>query len=170
MVPTASFVCRIDNAVTGYDGGDCCDCTCVSTTAYTCGDSGYDCVDPDSSCDVDYVEAGTKTTVTASANAYDERPGADSDSNGCFMDGCEPSLTRDGITDDVESRWSCAAKIVPGELECAIDFIFEDPQDIKDVQVSFYKGDERSRSLQVRRRRGASPNIWFVVTFENTAL
>lgn len=30
----------------GYDGGDCCKDTCVSSS-YTCGDAGYDCKDPD---------------------------------------------------------------------------------------------------------------------------
>lgn len=36
----------------GYDGGDCCECTCVSA-AYTCGDSthgGYACIDPSAAC------------------------------------------------------------------------------------------------------------------------
>ena len=30
-----------------YDKGDCCAPTCVSTSTNTCGESGYDCVDPD---------------------------------------------------------------------------------------------------------------------------
>ena len=43
----------------GYDGGDCCECTCVSTDEYTCGDDnhgGFACVDPGASCvqDDDY--------------------------------------------------------------------------------------------------------------------
>lgn len=41
----------------GYDGGDCCDCTCVSTAQTTCGEEGigFDCRDPDASC----VDKGT---------------------------------------------------------------------------------------------------------------
>lgn len=37
----------------GYDGGDCCQCTCVDTEEYTCGDhghGGYACLDPSASC------------------------------------------------------------------------------------------------------------------------
>ena len=37
----------------GYDGGDCCECTCVSTDAFTCGDidlGGFSCVDPSAPC------------------------------------------------------------------------------------------------------------------------
>ena len=34
----------------GYDGGDCCACTCVDGTDYSCGDSGYDCQDPTAGC------------------------------------------------------------------------------------------------------------------------
>ena len=28
------------------DGGDCCATTCISTDSYTCGDAGYECLDP----------------------------------------------------------------------------------------------------------------------------
>lgn len=35
----------------GYDGGDCCECTCVDTEMYTCGDyGGFACLDPSASC------------------------------------------------------------------------------------------------------------------------
>ena len=38
----------------GYDGGDCCICTCFVTPTRACGDDGeYDCVDPGASCDID---------------------------------------------------------------------------------------------------------------------
>lgn len=38
-----------NNADCGYDGGDCCSCTCVDGE-YTCGTNGYDCQDPSSDC------------------------------------------------------------------------------------------------------------------------
>ncbi|CAM9621229.1 unnamed protein product, partial [Laminaria digitata] len=43
------------NPVTGYDGGDCCECTCVDTVEYTCSDHGsrgssFACVDPSALC------------------------------------------------------------------------------------------------------------------------
>lgn len=37
----------------GYDGGDCCECTCVNTANYTCGSDhhgGYACLDPSAPC------------------------------------------------------------------------------------------------------------------------
>ena len=39
--------------MTGYDGGDCCQCTCVSTDLFTCGnedDGGFACIDPSAEC------------------------------------------------------------------------------------------------------------------------
>ena len=98
-----------------------------------------------------YVEAGTKTNVFVSANAYDSRPGRATGGNGCMDGGCAPELTRDGITADVESRWSCNPSIVPDGGLCVIEFVVEAPQDIMNVQVAFWRGDERTRTLEVRR-------------------
>ncbi|CAM9483758.1 unnamed protein product [Ascophyllum nodosum] len=36
-----------NNAQCGWDGGDCCECTCQSTSEYHCGIVGYSCEDPD---------------------------------------------------------------------------------------------------------------------------
>ncbi|CAM9810371.1 unnamed protein product, partial [Ectocarpus sp. 12 AP-2014] len=45
----------------GYDGGDCCECTCV-TAEWTCGeDSDFICQDPDAEC---FVE-GSSTSVSS---------------------------------------------------------------------------------------------------------
>jgi hypothetical protein len=30
-----------------YDNGDCCEETCVSSSSFSCGDNGYNCLDPD---------------------------------------------------------------------------------------------------------------------------
>ena len=134
----------------GYDGGDCCECTCVSTSEYSCGDhDGYDCIDPSSPCINGYVQAATKTTIYVSANAYDTRPSQNYNMVGCAQHGCEPKLTRDGVSADTESRWSCAQSIVPDGGLCKIMFKFEIPQDIMEVQVAFWKGDARSRTLEV---------------------
>lgn len=147
------YICVHCNArFSDYDGGDCCECDCVSTDEFTCGDvvtGGFDCVDPNSPCVDGLVDAGTKTVVTVSTNAYDTRPGADSNDIGCNLDGCLPELARDGNNDDIESRWSCARKIVVEDDACEITFDLQDAQDIKDVQVSFWKKDIRMRKLQV---------------------
>ncbi|CAM9194446.1 unnamed protein product, partial [Laminaria digitata] len=37
----------------GYDGGDCCECTCVDTDTFNCGDEefgGFACLDPSAPC------------------------------------------------------------------------------------------------------------------------
>lgn len=46
--------------LSGYDGGDCCECTCVSTVDFTCGSEdhgGFACVDPSAPCvnDDDFI-------------------------------------------------------------------------------------------------------------------
>lgn len=131
----------------GYDGGDCCECTCANTEEYTCGDNGeFDCVDPRSLCA--HVEVGTKTSVAVSANAYDTR--GNSAGVGCGSSGCEPALARDGDAEGAESRWSCAQKIVPDGALCEITFTFGEPQDIKGSQIAFLNGDDRTRSVEVR--------------------
>lgn len=102
--------------------------------------------------DADYVEAGTKTTIDVTASAYDDRPGESGGDVGCGEDGCLPGLAHDGIgEEDLESRWSCAKDIVPDGGQCEIKFAFGSPQNIVDVQVAFWKGDERTRTLKVRR-------------------
>ncbi|CAM9148964.1 unnamed protein product [Ascophyllum nodosum] len=35
-----------NRAECGYDGGDCCESTCVDGPYFTCGEFGYDCIDP----------------------------------------------------------------------------------------------------------------------------
>lgn len=53
--------------------------------------------------------------------------------------------------EDVQSRWSCSEQIVPYGGQCEITFEFEEAQDIMGMAVSFWKGDERQRSLKVKR-------------------
>ena len=102
------------------------------------------------------VEVGTKTEVEVTSTAHDVRPGRSSTMNGCGIeggDGCDGALTRDGVHDDIESRWSCAPKLVTGGGACQIVYTFAEPQDIVDIQVAFRKANERVRTLQVRRFR-----------------
>ncbi|CAN0432849.1 unnamed protein product, partial [Ectocarpus sp. 8 AP-2014] len=53
--------------LTGYDGGDCCQCDCVDGDYYECGDSGYACIDESSSCvdDDDYDPDAENTCFEA---------------------------------------------------------------------------------------------------------
>lgn len=123
----------------------------MSTSDVICGDDGgFDCIDPESSCSDILVDAGTKTSISVSTNTYDTRTGEASGDVGCGEHGCRPELTLDGSV-GMESRWACAQSLNPGGGLCEIRFVFEDPQDIMEVQVAFYRGSERSRTLQVRK-------------------
>ena len=125
----------------------------MSTGEFTCGGNrNYDCIDSSSSCVGGYVLAGTKTTIGVSANAFDTRPGGAS-GDSCGGDGCSPDRSIDGIIHDIASRWSCEHDFVSDGQPCQIEFVFDDPQDIMEVQVAFWKGEERSRTLEVSRTR-----------------
>ena len=100
----------------------------------------------------DAVVVGTKTEVSVTATAYDVRPGASSGDVGCGEfggDGCAPQNTLDGIASAVESRWSCSSKLVEDEGPCQIEYTFAEPQNVVDIMVAFWKGDERIRTLKV---------------------
>lgn len=97
-------------------------------------------------------EVGTMTEVNISTTAHDTRPGSSSGDVGCGEadgDGCAAANTHDGIISDIESRWSCATMLVPDEGPCQIAFSFADPQDIVNIQVAFWEGNERTRTLDV---------------------
>ena len=98
------------------------------------------------------VEVGTKTEVGVSATAYDTRAGTSNGEVGCGEvggDGCAPQNTRDGIISDIESRWSCSPKLLGDNGLCQIEYNFAEPQDIVDIQVAFWQGGERTRTLKV---------------------
>lgn len=40
-----------NNKECGFDGGDCCECTCVDSLDHVCGSHGYDCRDPGAACE-----------------------------------------------------------------------------------------------------------------------
>ena len=99
------------------------------------------------------VEVGTKTEVGVTATGYDARAGMYGFDAGCGEaggEGCVPANTRDGIASEVESRWSCASKLVENDGPCQIEYTFAQPQDIVGIQVAFWKGSERVRTLRVR--------------------
>lgn len=89
------------------------------------------------------VEVSQRTTVTPSANAYDER----TSNPGCTPDGCTPENTLDGNRRAV-SRWSCKEDLV--EENCAISYNFEEPQDVVKIKLAFYKGSSTTRKLKVK--------------------
>eukprot|EP00903_Cladosiphon_okamuranus_P021365 g19635.t1 len=163
---------QCSNGLDGYETADvCCPLSCGKCGGAGCSKLGEGCCtrrvkesgdlcsetnaapcvirddDRDDEDDANFVEAGTQTVVSESTTAFDERPGAPN-GNGCGDRGCMPSLAYDGVIDDIESRWSCAEKLLDG-AQCEITFSFESPQDLVGMRVSFFKGDERTRTLKV---------------------
>ena len=98
------------------------------------------------------VEVGTKTEVSVTATAHDTRPVGERGCGEDGGDGCSPAKSHDGISSDVESRWSCSPKLVAGGGPCKIEYTFAEPQDIMDIEVAFWKGNERVRTLYVSLR------------------
>lgn len=95
------------------------------------------------------VDAGELTTVTVTANAYDQRTTED----GCGETGCTASNTRDGSKGG-KSRWSCKEELFGDEDEnCEITFEFQEPQDIVNLRISFYEATKQTRKLKVIKRQ-----------------
>ncbi|CBJ27568.1 hypothetical protein Esi_0075_0042 [Ectocarpus siliculosus] len=75
---TALCVCLLlVRLAAGYDGGDCCECTCVSEGEYECGAGGYACIDPAAECvnddDVTFQIAST-CVADMIGDAYCDEP------------------------------------------------------------------------------------------------
>lgn len=90
------------------------------------------------------VDAAERTTVTVEASAFDERTSG----SGCSPNGCTPGNTRDNSL-DANSRWSCSGNLVEGDGGCCIEYSFEEPQDIVDMNIAFHRGTRRTRTLNV---------------------
>lgn len=46
-----------------YDGGDCCECTCVNGVKHNCVQGKFDCLDPDADCTDDSSLAGNDVFI-----------------------------------------------------------------------------------------------------------
>ena len=81
--------------ITGYDGGDCCECTCVSNDEHTCGENGgFSCIDPGASCAGDGV--ATPFSVLEDETILEERDIP-----------CTESYLSDGDCDPINNREEC---------------------------------------------------------------
>ena len=83
------------------------------------------------------------TGVMASANGWDTRISG----VGCSPDGCIPENTLD---DSIEpnSRWSCNAELAGVDF-CELTLEFDTPHDLVQMDMALYKGDTRTRSVNV---------------------
>ena len=83
------------------------------------------------------------TGLTASANAWDER----TDDLGCVPDSCFAGLAIDGSIDE-QSRWSCKASVSLVDA-CELTLTLKEPQDLVEMRMSLWKGDQRIRPLNI---------------------
>ena len=91
-----------------------------------------------------YLAALTAVTgLTASANAWDER----TDDSGCVPDSCFAGLAVDGSIEE-QSRWSCKASVSLVDA-CELTLTLEEPQDLVEMRLSLWKGDQRIRPLNI---------------------
>lgn len=77
-----------NNASCGYDGGDCCFCTCVDYNLYQCGSSGFNCLDPNAAQEL--YECQETPAVTAT---------------------CSPETRTDWVVEDSETAMALAEAI-----------------------------------------------------------
>ena len=80
----------------GYDGGDCCPCSCVDGPTHSCSDSDFDCLYPD--CGDPTATTGDPTATTEDSGCFNHHWGdgiCDSDANhlSCGYDGGDVSLS-----------------------------------------------------------------------------
>lgn len=72
----------------GYDGGDCCECTCTSGV-FECGGGGYDCADPDH-----VTECPSTTPPPRDSKAIVSEGGTSGGSSDSAQDSASNSLVR----------------------------------------------------------------------------
>lgn len=92
----------------GYDGGDCCECTCVSTAFFTCGSEdygGFACVDPSAPCvdDDDFIPGGDDFLFD-----YDD----DLFSSSFTFEPCIDDFIADGDCDSTNNNEECGGSKV----------------------------------------------------------
>ncbi|CAM9952012.1 unnamed protein product [Ascophyllum nodosum] len=86
------------------------------------------------------------STVTVDAPLYDTRLRAD---NGCNPAGCSGDLTTDGDRETPDSRWSCSPSLGSAGSTCSIIYGLSDPQFIQAINIALYRGDERTRTIDI---------------------
>ena len=83
------------------------------------------------------------TGFTLSANGWDTRING----WGCPPGGCVPDNVLDGSLDP-DSRWACRPSFSRIEV-CELTFAFDEPQDISEIRMAMFKGNERVRTVDV---------------------
>ena len=93
----------LDISTSGYDGGDCCECTCVTTDFFECGEGyhgGYTCIDPGAEC----VDEDDVTDLPTTEDTYDWSTTTSL--------GCVPGYFADGYCDRLNNNEECGTSHV----------------------------------------------------------
>lgn len=139
----ADATCECPEFPTCDENGRACECQ-PGTDGYSCAGSSSRLI-PAFECVVSaLVDAGERTTVTVEATGLDARTSG----SGCSPSGCIPENTRDNNL-EANSRWSCSGRLVDGNEDCCIEYSFDEPQDIVNLNIAFTRGTERTRLLNV---------------------
>jgi len=88
----------------GFDGGDCCSCTCSDGPTYTCSDSDFNCVYPDCS---DPTAATSEETTCEETWAGDGWCDHSNNPMGCSWDGGDVSAVVLGMGSRLSYKNSC---------------------------------------------------------------
>lgn len=116
LQPTSSPSYLVYNQIlSGYDGGDCCECTCESGTLFACGDGGYACINPRAPC----VDDDDYTPV----DSDDESLGYTT----TFF--CETGYISDGDCDAINNKADCGTLV-----SATMVFICGSPSDVGFVE------------------------------------
>lgn len=91
-----------NNPGCGYDGGDCCPCTCSSTLIYSCGEGGFDCIDPGA-----FNATGCDLTDADSVGNSDVDPSSSSAEGNSTYSSCHISYYNDGFCDPINNNALC---------------------------------------------------------------
>ena len=81
--------------------------------------------------------------VTVTANGWNTRI----DGWGCAPDGCVAANVLDKSIAP-ESRWACRPSRSEVEV-CELTFVFDEPQDIFEIRMAMFKGNERNRTVNI---------------------
>ena len=81
--------CDAENSNEGcyYDGGDCCECTCITGRDYDCGAHGFFCRDPNSGCSNPRIDMYPNYTIDRKQYVGDGWCDIDNNSESCDYDG-----------------------------------------------------------------------------------
>eukprot|EP00752_Nemacystus_decipiens_P007555 g6749.t1 len=133
----------------GYDGGDCCECTCVDGPVYSCGITGFDCQDPACfdpavvaefpNCTADWIQIGDgfcNSDTNVASCGYD---GGDCCPCSCLGSACAYS-DFDCLDPDTDGEFYECEAAPPAPLPCSAEvqreWVVDDPSQARALRAA----------------------------------